>query len=117
MTELLLGGAAVLLASLVQGCTGFGFALVTVPVLLFFLPHTQVPPIVVMLSLLNNVIVAIESRREITPRLILPLIAGGLIGIPAGVYVLKVIDPAALGCWAPDLDNPYMASIVRRMLT
>jgi len=25
--------------------------------------------------------------------------------------------PAALGCWAPDLGNPYIASIVRRMLT
>jgi len=85
----------VLIAGFVQGCTGFGFGLITVPLLVMFLPHTQVPPMVLMLSMTTNLLILIESRRHIKPRLVLPLWIGGFIGLPLGGYILKEIDPVS----------------------
>lgn len=88
-----MGAMAVLLAGFVQGCTGFGFALVSVPVLVLIFPPAMVPPIVVMLSMLSNVIVLIETRKWVRLRMVIPLLIGGVIGLPVGGYILSRIEP------------------------
>lgn len=93
MNELIWGGVVVLAAGIVQGCTGFAFGLITVPVLILFMPHTQVPPTVVILSLVNNLLILASARTHVRPRMVLPLVIGGFIGLPIGGYVLKNIDP------------------------
>jgi len=96
MSELLVGCAIVFLGGLVQGCTGFGNALVIVPVLLLLMPPVQVAPLAMLLSLVNNLIILVEIRRAVEKQLVLPLFFGALIGIPVGVYLLTSLNPAAI---------------------
>ncbi|OPL13396.1 MAG: hypothetical protein AVO38_13500 [delta proteobacterium ML8_D] len=79
-------------AGLVQGLTGFGSALVAMPLYLLLLDaRTAVP-----LSILNGVIITIylclQLKRHLDWRKILPLLLGCLPGIAAGVYLLKSAD-------------------------
>ena len=91
-----------LAAAIVQGMTGFGFALLAMPLLSLFLPLDQAVPMVVMLSLVTNVFVLCETFRLIDLKKIWILIVSGIVGIPLGVYLLKVMNPdilkTAVGC-------------------
>lgn len=93
MVELALGAGIMFLGALVQGTTGFGIALVAAPGLLLILPHTQVPVIVILLALFNNAIVLWDLRREASFRRVLPLIIGGVLGLPGGALILRYADP------------------------
>lgn len=84
------------MAGLVQGCTGFGMALVAAPCLMLFLPTAVCVPAIVFSSTLNSFLVAFEARRHIRPKLVIPLIIGGFIGSPLGVHALTVIDDVHL---------------------
>lgn len=92
--DILLGSLIIFAGGLVQGCAGFGLALVTAPLLVLLMPHTQVPPLLVLLGLVNNLLVLLEVRASVKLRLVLPLVVGGFLGLPGGAYLLKVIDPA-----------------------
>jgi uncharacterized membrane protein YfcA len=95
LNEIIWGVAIVLLAGIIQGCTGFAFALITVPVLMLFMPHTEVPPLIVMLSFVNNLLILYDARQFVRLRMVFPLWVGGFIGLPIGGYILKTIDPVS----------------------
>jgi uncharacterized membrane protein YfcA len=92
MDFIITGAVIVLVAGLIQGCTGFGFALVSVPILVLFLPYNQVPPMVVILSMASNITVLIDSWRSVRLRVVLPLLIGALLGLPVGGYILLHIN-------------------------
>jgi uncharacterized protein len=96
MTVLAIGAIVMFFAGLVQGCTGFGLALVAAPCLLLLLPTTQVVPTVVLVSTINCFVLAMEARRHIRARIVAPLLAGALIGMPLGVHTLKVVNDTHL---------------------
>jgi hypothetical protein len=100
--EWLLGSVVIFSAGLIQGCTGFGLALVAVPCMLFFLPQTAVIPMVVILSGLNTVAVAIHARQHVQRAIVVPLSITGVAGIPLGTLLLTHISPVpfklAVGC-------------------
>jgi len=96
MTVLALGAVVMFFAGLVQGCTGFGLALVAAPFLLLLFPTVQVVPTVVMVSTVNCLLIAIEARRHIRAVIVAPLVAGALIGMPLGVHTLKVVNDTHL---------------------
>jgi len=84
------------LAAGTQSLTGFGFALVMVPLLSLF---WDVKLAVVTSTLLNTVAIVpltVEVRRHIRPWKVAPLVLGSLLGIPAGIVILDRIEPAAL---------------------
>lgn len=92
VASLIIGALAVFLGGWVQGCIGFGFAIVVAPFLLMHLPPTTVVPMICMLSLLNTSTAALHSRKHLVPGLVLPLVMGGLLGLPAGVALLTRLD-------------------------
>lgn len=96
MTELLIGGLAIVAGAFVQATLGFGIALVAVPVLVLTMPPTLVTPMMVILGLLNNLVVLAATWRHVRWRLLLPLVAAGLAGLPLGVLLLKFVDPEPL---------------------
>ena len=79
----------ILLGSTVKQTTGFGFALVCVPLLLLFIPLDQIVPIVVPLSLLNNYVITISNRRTLNLKAILPMSGAAITGIPLGIFILS----------------------------
>lgn len=93
MTGMLVGLGAFCLAGLIQGCTGFGSALVAAPCLLMYFEPTFVVPIITLMSLTNTSLVAFHARRHILPGLVGPLALGGVVGSPIGISLLGVLNP------------------------
>jgi uncharacterized protein len=87
--------AAVLIAATLGSIVGFGFAPLCAAMLL---PLIRDPVQVVMILLLGSI--AIQSlsvwtlRRFIDWRSLLPFLAGGVLGLPAGIYLLLHLHPS-----------------------
>ncbi len=90
--DLVIGVAVMLVAGIVQGCTGFGLALVAAPCLFLVMDARSVVPTLVLCSTFNTLLVIFEGRRYIQPNLVLPILLGGIVGTPLGVHALKVAD-------------------------
>ncbi len=86
------GALTMLLAAGVQGITGFGSALVAVPLLVFFVPYDQIPPTIAVLMLTNNLMMLAEIHAAVRPRLALPLGLAGVIGLPLGAFLLTRLN-------------------------
>ncbi|SMG17492.1 hypothetical protein SAMN06275492_10463 [Dethiosulfovibrio salsuginis] len=93
MSSMVLGGVAILAGSVVQGCAGFAFSLVAAPFLLFFLPQQVVIPMLVLVSLGLNVMVLKDCWGSLDFRKVLPILAGGVLTLPVGIWILTALDP------------------------
>ena len=89
------GALVVFVASFVMGLTGFGIALVAMA----FLPYLMSPADAIVLltiyALVFSVVVVVQLRRDLTPRALIDLTVGTLLGTPVGVWVLASL-PASL---------------------
>jgi uncharacterized membrane protein YfcA len=94
--HLLYGIATVFAAGVVKGLTGFGFSLLTVPILVILLGPKTAIPIIIILNAASNVPLYFHSRKWSSLGRIRPLIAAGIISIPVGTYLLLVLDTAVL---------------------
>ena len=83
-------GAA--LAGFVQGLSGFGFGLTAMSLWAWTLEPQLAAPLAVFGALTGQVIAAVSVRRGFNLQRLLPFIAGGLAGMPLGVYVLPRLD-------------------------
>ncbi|MCF7810266.1 sulfite exporter TauE/SafE family protein [bacterium] len=95
-TIIIIGAIVIFLGALTQGTTGFGFGLISIPVLIMMLPPVMVIPILTLISLILTTIVLYETRKHIQIKRITPLIISGICGLPFGAYILKTIDPNIL---------------------
>ncbi len=81
-----------IVAGFVQGLSGFAFSLVAMS----FWAWTVEPRLAVVLAvfggLCGQLIAAFSVRRGYDLKLLLPFIAGGLLGIPAGMLILPMLD-------------------------
>ena len=93
---LAIGLITLLLAGLVQGLTGFGFALVCVPILTLFISPKTVAPMIVIYGVMTNAIILYHARKSAQPRHVWPLALGGVIGVPIGARLLVILSPDAL---------------------
>ncbi|MCP4645006.1 MAG: sulfite exporter TauE/SafE family protein [bacterium] len=96
MIPLIVAAIVMFAAGLTQGCAGFGMALVAAPFLMMVLPSAVAVPAVVTASMVNTFVVAIESRRHISAKIIAPLFVGGFMGAQLGVHALQMIDDVPL---------------------
>jgi hypothetical protein len=80
-------------AGFTQGLTGFGSALVAMPLLVLLIDVKEAVP----LCMLNGVIItgflSLQLRSHLERRKILPLLLGCLPGVGVGVFFLKQADP------------------------
>jgi len=93
---IIIGFFVMFLAGVTQGLTGFGFALVSVPLLMIFLPIKMVVPIVLILSTLVSITILLEARKWVDLKKILPMMVTGTIGVPLGTYLLTVLNVSLL---------------------
>jgi uncharacterized protein len=92
----LVAAGAVLLGGFLQGCIGFGIAMAAVPLMLLVMPAMDVVPLIAWISLANTSTMTWVLRRQVRPRMVLPLAAGCLIGVPIGVQILDAFDGPGL---------------------
>lgn len=84
-------GAA--LAGFVQGLSGSNFGLVATAVWAFALEPTLTAPLVVCGSLVGQALAAGHLQWPFDRKRLLPMVVGGLLGVPLGVLLLHQVDP------------------------
>lgn len=94
--SLLLGGIIVIFASVLQVITGFGFALVSIPLLLYIFPGYEAVFITMLLSLAALAIQTRNNRHIARWDLIWRLLIAGLPGILIGIMISGRLNEAYL---------------------
>src|SRR5207302_377688 len=79
----------------VFGLAGFGVGLVAMAFLPFVMTSTTAVVLMTVYAMIFSVVLFVPLRRDVTPRAIVGLSVGSLLGTPAGVWILA-IAPAAL---------------------
>ena len=88
--------AVVFLAGLVGGISGFGFALVVVPILSVVIGPTEAVLLVNAISPVHSLAMFMLLRRNVQWRTASRLLVAGAFGMPLGAYGLVVMSPDAL---------------------
>lgn len=81
-----------LAAGFTQGVSGFGSALVAMPLLLFFLDAKTAVPLCMLNGLIITAFLSLQLRKNVDWRKIRPLLIGCLPGIYVGARFLKEAD-------------------------
>jgi len=96
VTTYFLAGLIFLGAGFVQGLTGFGSALVAIPLLCLIMDIKAAVPLCMLSGLIITVYLAVQLRHHLDKRKILPLLLGSILGIFVGVTLLKEVDAGVL---------------------
>ena len=80
------------LAGFVQGLSGFGFGLTAMTLWAWTLEPRLAAPLAVFGALTGQVIAAVSVRRGFDMKRLAPFIAGGLLGVPLGIFILPRLD-------------------------
>jgi uncharacterized protein len=85
---LALSSAAIFLAAIVRGFSGFGFSLLSITAMSLILPVAQIVPSIFLLEIAASINLIPGIWREIHWHSLTWLMVGYVIGLPAGAYVL-----------------------------
>jgi len=85
---LALSSAAIFLAAIVRGFSGFGFSLLSITAISLILPVAQIVPSIFLLEIAASINLIPGIWREIHWRSLTWLMVGYVIGLPAGAYAL-----------------------------
>lgn len=91
-----LAAAACLVAGLIRGFAGFGFAMILVMAVAVVAPPADIVPIALVLNLLTGVRLLPHVHRDVDRRGTVLLIVGALPLIPLGALVLARVDEAVM---------------------
>lgn len=83
-------------AGAVQGTSGFGFGLVAVSILSGVIPLKQASVMLVLASLSMNLYILLRLRRHFSMRRMKWMLAGSVVGVPLGVWLLVEADETLL---------------------
>ncbi|MEO8714770.1 MAG: sulfite exporter TauE/SafE family protein [Acetobacteraceae bacterium] len=86
-------GAAV--GGFVQGLSGFAFGLTAMAIWAWSIDPLLAGPLVVFGTLVGQLLSIGSVRRGLDAGLIWPFLAGGVLGVPLGVALLRYVDPLA----------------------
>ena len=85
---LALSSAAIFLAAIVRGFSGFGFSLLSITAIALILPVKQIVPSIFLLEIAASINLIPGIWRKIHWRSLTWLMVGYVIGLPAGAYIL-----------------------------
>lgn len=88
--------AVLFTASFTQGMTGFGFALVSIPMLSMLMELREAVALGALGGLVVNIYLIIKLRSFVKFFDLKNLIIGSVVGIPLGTYVLNYLSPHIL---------------------
>src|SRR5271156_3537264 len=91
MLAVVVAGAA--LAGFVQGLSGFAFSMVAMSIWAWALAPQVAAPLAVFGALLGQLASLASVRSGFELRKIAPLVVGGVLGVPIGVFILHNVDP------------------------
>ncbi len=115
MTLALAISAAVFLAAVLRGLTGFGFALAAVPMMSFLIPPAQAVAIAILLQCAVGLKDLIVSGGLVQRRALALMTLGALLGTPLGVWGLTRLDPDAMRLVIALLVGVGLAALLLRL--
>ena len=88
-TQTILVLIIVFIATFTASTLGFGFGLISMPLLALFMDIKVVTPLVAVISITLSTFIIAQSRKEVDFKNIWKLVLASVLGIPVGLYVLK----------------------------
>lgn len=88
--------AVVIISALIFGMFGFGYTLLAVALLPFFISVKIAVPMIAIQIPFSIGILLYGLRRHLTIRPALPLIVGLILGLPIGVHLLRILSEGAI---------------------
>ena len=85
-----------LLSGMIQGAIGFGFVLVAAPLMSIFVDPKVVVPAIIVQRLATGVPILLHAYRHLRIRRMWALALAGMAGVPAGTFVLLVLNASPL---------------------
>lgn len=92
----ILSAVVILMASVLKGVTGFGFALFAVPILSLLLPIHMLIPAMILFNFLASLYLLIQIKVKLQAKYFIPMFLASLAGIPIGVYALQDLNEMLL---------------------
>ncbi|HEY4164753.1 MAG TPA: sulfite exporter TauE/SafE family protein [Dongiaceae bacterium] len=92
----LLASLCIMFAAFIRGFTGFGLAVVGVPLLTLFFSPARIIPSIMILAILAGLQLLPKIWRAVDWRLLTPTIIGALIATPFGTWLLAGIPDNAM---------------------
>ena len=83
-------------AAFVQGVSGFGFALVAMPILSGLTSIQTAAPLVALTTLTNNLLLCLYYRQSFDRNVVKNLLLGSVLGIPIGFLALEYLPTALM---------------------
>ena len=83
-------------AGFIQGVSGFGSVLLSLPLLAIFLDIKTVIPLTLLAGVSVSYVLLYQLRQHLDWKKILPIFIGAALGIPVGVYFLKRLDTGTI---------------------
>lgn len=110
---LLIAMVIALMGGVVSGLAGFGFGLVTVPLLLMLYPPATVTTVGSSLVLASGWIVLLSTWRTVQVRTLGALVPGATIGVFMGTVLLRALEPALIKLIAGVVVILFAVSVLR----
>jgi len=98
---------------IVTGLAGFGFALAVVPPLLVIYDAPTVTAVAISLTLVTGWVVLLDSWRHIERRTVASLLPGAIIGLGAGVILVRTVDGAWIKLIAGTVVLGFTIALIR----
>jgi uncharacterized membrane protein YfcA len=90
--DLIILAAVVFFAILTQAVSGFGLALIAMPLLVTLLEPIEAASLVALMAVTTQIIMLLRYRRALVLRPLWRLMVGSLVGIPIGVIALSQLE-------------------------
>lgn len=111
--ELMVAMTIVGIGGIISGLAGFGFGLVTVPILLMVYPPATVTVVASSLSLSNGWLILLSTWRTVQVRTLGALIPGATLGLILGTVLIRTLDSAVIKLIAGLVVILFALSILR----
>jgi uncharacterized membrane protein YfcA len=105
--------AVVVFAGVAYGLAGFGFVMVSVPLLLLLYPTQTAVTTGMLLSMLTGWMILPGAWRETQIGTVLALLPGALLGIGLGVALLRILDADAVRLLTSLVVTVFAATMIR----
>lgn len=97
LTTLCMSGVIILIAAIIRGFSGFGFALVAVPLLSMIMPPLSFVPVIFGMQILAVLPGLRQTLQDVQWKQIIPLVPGGFLGTWGGLQILYRVNPEIIG--------------------
>lgn len=95
-TELIVVAVAIFCAAFVQVLSGFGFALLSMPIMTIALPVKEAVVVSTILGMISTTWQAVRLRADAERPLAKRLVLSAFVGMPLGLFILNVVSDTAL---------------------